>query len=90
MAPGDFLAQTRYVASLIEQSLRSRQLGNAHVAKLVVYYVPDATSDQALAELVERFGVGFLIVPIAVRISTMTVCLSKSMSFAVTHRGPRR
>ena len=48
MAPGDFLAQTRYVASLIEQSLRSRQLRNAHVAKLVVYYVPDATSDQHL------------------------------------------
>ena len=66
MAPGDFLAQTRYVASLIEQSLRSRQLRNAHVAKLVVYYVPDATSDHAFAELVEQFGVGFLIVLIAV------------------------
>ena len=66
IAPGDLVAQTRYVASLIEQTLRSGQLGSVHVAKLVAYYVPDATSGPALEELAERLGVG-LIVPVAVR-----------------------
>ena len=66
IAPGDFMAQTRNVALSIEQSLRSLQLGIVHVAKLVIYHVPDASSGQALAESVERFSARFLIVPITV------------------------
>jgi enamine deaminase RidA (YjgF/YER057c/UK114 family) len=66
IAPGDFMAQTRYVALSIEQSLRSLQLGIVHVAKFVIYYVPATSSGQALAELVARFSERFLIIPITV------------------------